>query len=57
MQAWNLVKVTAEGEHKGRAGMVVRSQGTINTVKLDAAIDKPEVIVNFDDSELQLLGS
>lgn len=57
MQAWNQVKVTAEGKHQGKAGLVLRSEGQgveeLVTVRLDEQPDTPEV---FAASELVLLG-
>lgn len=57
MQAWDLVKVIAEGEHHGRAGLVqaVSSDGT-NEVKLDETETHQEGVENFTDDQLQLLG-
>lgn len=51
MQAWNQVKVKATGSFEGKAGLVVRVDGEVVTVKLD---DVPEP-QNFVANELQLL--
>lgn len=56
MQVNDLVKVNAEGEFNGLAGVVVQTlknkKGNVSTVKLDLR-DEPQ---DFADEELQFLG-
>jgi hypothetical protein len=61
MQGWNQVKVlNADSEYVGRAGVVVRveKKGDLEMVevRLDNTDTLPVVVVQFDASELQLLG-
>ena len=56
MQAWDQVKVTAEGKYQGRAGLVIRFAIDVNTVKLDETREAQGEVQNFADSELTLLG-
>lgn len=56
MQAWDQVKVTAEGKYQGRAGLVIRFANEVNTVKLDETPEAQGEVQNFADSELTLLG-
>jgi hypothetical protein len=61
MQGWNQVKVTnTDSEHAGRAGVVVRVEkkgdSEMVEVRLDQTDTMPVSVVQFDESELQLLG-
>jgi len=59
MQAWDQVKVK-DGEHAGRAGLVIRVEGTgdstVCVVNLDQAGEQKAETLNFSATELEFLG-
>jgi hypothetical protein len=61
MQVNDIVKVKAEGEYLGRAGVVIRNEKRadvlVNMVQMDKTDANPdELPVAFEDAELEHLG-